>query len=594
MNRFFLSISLILFGLTSFAQQSEPNPLPKGLAPEEVPLIPSYTASRATASAGITNPPTFPVRTMAEWEEIDYLMVNWRSYVPIVREIIRHAVEEADVIVVCTDSNAVRNNLVANGIPVNRVHYLQNASNTLWIRDYGANTIYRDDVDSLMLVDWIYNRPRPQDDVIPDAVSNMLSLPLYSTTNAPNDLVHTGGNFHIDGLGTAFSSELILEENGPTGQFNQTNKTEAQIDSLMGMFMGIDRYIKMPVLPYDAIHHIDMHMRLLDEETLLVGEYPTGVADGPQIEANLQYVLSNFNSIWGTPYKVVRMQMPPDGSNMYPDQGPWWDPGEYRTYTNNVFVNKTLLVPVYEEQYDSTALRILREQLPGYKVVGIDCNSIIPASGALHCITRAIGSANPLLIAHQPLPNTNDTQNPYPVEAMIKHRDGIGSATLHYTTDTSQGYIAVPMTFTNMTDDTWTGFIPAQTSGSEVFYYVEAEATSGKTQVRPMPAPSGYWNFEVGSLVALEEGIANVWEMEPVFPNPARAITCIPVNSPVATQGRIVLVDLMGKEIQKIYEGEIPAGESKYFFFADKVAAGAYFVVMDGEMGRQTRKVMVR
>ena len=35
----------------------------------------------------------------------------------------------------------------------------------------------------------------------------------------------------------------------------------------------------MPTLPYDGIHHIDMHMKLLDEETLLVSEYPDGVAD---------------------------------------------------------------------------------------------------------------------------------------------------------------------------------------------------------------------------------------------------------------------------------------------------------------------------
>lgn len=36
--------------------------------------------------------------------------------------------------------------------------------------------------------------------------------------------------------------------------------------------MGIERYIKMQTLPYDGIHHIDMHMKLLDEETLLVGQ----------------------------------------------------------------------------------------------------------------------------------------------------------------------------------------------------------------------------------------------------------------------------------------------------------------------------------
>ena len=55
----------------------------------------------------------------------------------------------------------------------------------------------------------------------------------------------------------------------------------------MNKFLGVDRYIKMNTLPYDQIHHIDMHMKLLDEETLLVGQYPPGIADGPQIEANL-------------------------------------------------------------------------------------------------------------------------------------------------------------------------------------------------------------------------------------------------------------------------------------------------------------------
>ena len=52
--------------------------------------------------------------------------------------------------------------------------------------------------------------------------------------------------------------------------------------------MGISTYIKMETLPYDQIHHIDMHMKLLDEETILVGEYPEGKLMVPQIEANIE------------------------------------------------------------------------------------------------------------------------------------------------------------------------------------------------------------------------------------------------------------------------------------------------------------------
>ena len=110
-----------------------------------------------------------------------------------------------------------------------------------------------------------------------------------------------------------FSSNLILNEN--------SGKTEAQIDTIMRKYMGIKRYIKMTTLPYDQIHHIDMHIKLLDEETLLVGQYPAGVADGPQIETNLQYILNNFQTCYGRPYKVIRIPMPPNANGQYPDNG---------------------------------------------------------------------------------------------------------------------------------------------------------------------------------------------------------------------------------------------------------------------------------
>ena len=168
----------------------------------------------------------------------------------------------------------------------------------------------------------------------------------------------------------------------------------------------------MPVLPFDGIHHIDMHMKLLDESTLMVSEYPQGVADGPQIEANLQYVLSNVTTKWGTPFDVIRIPSPPEFGGGYPNQN-----GDYLTYSNAVFVNNTILLPTYYEQYDTTAIRVWEEAMPGYNVVGIDCDSpnedIISLSGAIHCITHSVGVADPLMISHLPLQDTEDTENSY-------------------------------------------------------------------------------------------------------------------------------------------------------------------------------------
>lgn len=368
--------------------------------------------------------------------------------------------------------------------------------NSIWMRDYGQHTVYGNEVDDRFLVDWIYNRPRYDDDVTPEDIASYFGLDLYSTTSAPYDLMNTGGNFMSDGFGTAFASELILEENsgGSTFWTSFPDHTESEIDNIMNLFMGIDNYIKMPMLPYDGIHHIDMHMKLLNEETLLVSEYPEGVADGPQIEENLNYVLNNFTTKWGTPFKVIRVPAPPQTNGLYPDQGGW-----YLTYTNSVFINETILVPTYYEPTDEIALNIYREALPGYNVVGIDCDgpgeAIIAASGAIHCITKAVGVDDPLLISYQCLNNTNDDQNDYTLNAYINHKTGINSARLYWKTDPQGAYSLVNMT--DQGSNIWTADIPTQSFGTTVYYYVEATANSGKVQVRPMTAPEGYKSFEV-------------------------------------------------------------------------------------------------
>lgn len=108
-----------------------------------------------------------------------------------------------------------KNTLGGAGIDwTTNITFVQDEFNSVWVRDYGPNTIYLNEVESLAFVDWIYNRPRPKDDVIPEAIAETLGLDIYCTTQLPTDLVHTGGNYMSDGMGTAFSSNLVLDENG--------------------------------------------------------------------------------------------------------------------------------------------------------------------------------------------------------------------------------------------------------------------------------------------------------------------------------------------------------------------------------------------
>ncbi len=546
--------------------------LPHWLTKEERLQLPNYLL-RNDGIRG-TDPPSFVPRASAEWEEIQGLTITWVDYIPILKQIVDYAQEECIVYIVCSDSTSVKNSLTSSTIPLTNVKFLEEGFNSIWCRDYGPWNIYKKDVEELSIVDWIYNRPRPKDDVIPSALADLSGLPIYETTAAPYDLVATGGNFMVDGHGTAFSSKLILEDNGPGNDFDATIKTEAEIDTILKKYMGINRYILMETLPYDEIHHIDMHMKLLDEETLMVGEFPEGVGDGPQIEENLQYVMDNYLNCFGRPYKVVRIPMVPS------DNGNYTPSAYYRTYTNSVIVNKTVIVPTYREEFDTTALRIYKESMPGYNIVPIDCDDpsalIIAALGAVHCITKEIASHEPIWISHAPLQNTFDAVSPYLIESKIKTSSGVSSATTYWTVDTSAGFNAEPMTA--IANDSFYAYIPAQAAGTQIFYYINAESVSGRNVSKPLTAPEGFWSFMVETATAAIDAEQTQAVLYDPYPNPSNGVVDIGLSLATTMNCKIIVRDVMGRLVQVISEGELTAGAHKFIFKPSNTTAGIYIV----------------
>ncbi|MEO1263895.1 MAG: agmatine deiminase family protein [Bacteroidota bacterium] len=551
---------LFIFLLSScflFAQNEE---LPHYLTDKEKAMLEWYEwTTPDNFSKSIQEPPPSPVRGMAEWEELEALVVTWRSYRTIIREIVRAAKEEVKVIITYDPSHwsfsynsqsAIESFLIDGGMNLDNIEFLSVPSTSVWSRDYLQNTVYADDVGDRYFIDWVYNRDRPEDDTLSYQIGEMLNTPVYSMTQSPTRLVNTGGNYMSDGMGTSFSSELVLEENDSNNVFGAGPHDEAAIDSIHKMFMGVDRYIKFETLPYDVIHHIDMHMHLLDEETIVFGEYPTGVADGPQIEANIQYLQDNHLSSFGTPYKIERIIQPPDFNGTYPNAG-----GSYRTYTNFVLVNNTMLLPFYEEQYDTIAQRFYEEFYPGVKVVGIDCNQMITALGALHCITKEVGVNDPLRIVHQRQADIedNDLWGDYEQTAIIQHRSGIEGAQLFWTTDTSAGYLPIDMSLIDATTDTWSAEIPHQPDGTTVYYFIESKASSGKTQVRPLAAPAGFYKFNVDNFVNSDSEEDRI-ELKEIYPNPASAITVIPIETSQIVKMRVELIDVVGNIVDLLFE----------------------------------------
>ena len=200
-----------------------------------------------------------------------------------------------------------------------------------------------------------YNRNRPNDDLIPEAIAANLNLDIYATSESPWDLMATGGNFMSDGMGTAFSSELIIEENSGGNAWNgqqYPNHSQDEINTILNEFMGIERYVLMEVLPWDEIHHIDftepydpgLRLGILRAVDQVTGDYPDlvvaregvyGCTQGPRLEtaAEIRRLFRDGCTIVGMtamPEAALarEMGMPYAGISVTVNPGPGLAPGE--------------------------------------------------------------------------------------------------------------------------------------------------------------------------------------------------------------------------------------------------------------------------
>jgi agmatine deiminase len=573
----YIFLIVLLFSTTLFFSQ-ENEVLPNNLTQNERGLLSQFQFR----SSQLSNPPTGSVRAAAEWEEVEYLVVTWQSaYQNILRQIVAAGVNECKVIITTQNQASVSSYLTANGISLTNVIFMNAPSNSIWIRDYAGNTIYSNDVGERALTDWIYNRPRPNDNIMPTAHAALVGIPIYVTNTGTNDLVNTGGNYMSDGLGNAFASELILDENATGNPYSVSAKTEEQIDNIMLNYMGISNYIKMSILPYDQIHHIDMHMKLLDEETLLVSRYPTGVADGPQIVSNINSILANYQSPFGTPYDIKWIDAPASTGGSYPDTG-----GSYRTFSNCVFVNKSILVPTYRPEVDAPALAYFQQLMPGYNIVGIDVDNsgenLIASLGAIHCITHTIGVADPLLIVHQPI-NQANAGTIVTINAMIKHNSGIQTATVFWRETGSTTFNQTPMTYVSAAN--WTATLSLPTSGVDVEYYIRGQAVSGKSLNRPIVAPNGYWTIDVQTLNA------NEWAYNHIsapYPNPTKDKVNFNLDQ---IQGKIdlTITNLLG---QRLAVQKIETGNGVITLDLNQDWKGTLLITFEGDFGKVTKKII--
>ena len=109
-----------------------------------------------------------------------------------------------------------------------------------------------------------------------------------------------------------------------------------------------------------------------------------------------------------------------------------------------------------------------------------------------------------------------------------------------------------------------------------------------------MTAPAGYWHFVMpeGGTSSNDIQLSQPITMS-VFPNPGKAITCIPVEFDQYQGGvRLELVDALGKS-WLLADEQVNGGSKKYFFHANTYPSGIYQIRLTTLAGAQTQTVVI-
>lgn len=310
-------------------------------------------------------PPTGAVRTQPEYARNRGLMIRWGSFIVELATIavaVTSGDPEARVFVVVSgpSQQASAASILGNaGADLARIEFVTAPTNSVWIRDYGPRFIEEDGAPAI--VDHVYNRPRPQDDDIPEAIASAWSLDRYDLP-----LVHGGGNFHLFGDGTALMTELVLDEN--------PGLSAADVEQLYADYQNLDLTI-VPGFPtsFDATRHIDMWLLPVRDRVAIVGEYSPGT---------------------GTPHTITEETvdlLESRGTTVHRVPG-WNAGGTHYTYANAVVLNKLVLVPSYSAYptQNAQALAVFAQAFPGRQIVPIDADDIVDYAGVFHCIVMHV------------------------------------------------------------------------------------------------------------------------------------------------------------------------------------------------------------
>ena len=422
-----------------------------------------------------TDPPTGTPRFVAEFEPMQGVMIRYPLGIP--TSLVVQLADNCHVycIVSASYQSSAQSSFQSAGVNMSNVTFVNAASDSYWVRDYGPWYIFED--RNPAIVDNVYNRPRPNDDNMSGVFASFWQIPMYGM-----NLQHTGGNMMEDGRGHGVSDNLVFQEN---------NNNETNVRNKMRDYLGIDPYHVTIDPQGDYIAHVDCWGKYLAPDKILIAQLPSTNSHAADYDAVANY-FATTNCCWGYPYRVYRVQEP-GGSTLAP-------------YTNSLILNKTVYVPMGSNStYNQQAIDVYQEAMPGYTIVGVTNNDYYTSwenTDALHCRTRGVMDFGMLFVDHRNVIfGEQEWQDSIAITSKFIAYSGQAlkqdSLLVYYSID-GGAYQTAHMTATGNPDE-YVGYIKGYQGESSIDYYVFGADESNRRYTQPVFAELDPHHFTMES-----------------------------------------------------------------------------------------------
>ncbi len=190
-------------------------------------------------------------------------------------------------------------------------------------------------------------------------------------------IVLEGGSVDVNGKGTLITTEqCLLNKNRNPGL------SKFDIENYLVEYFGVNNiiWLKGGITGDDTDGHIDDIARFVNPSTVLCA-YESNEEDENYNALNSNYeILRRSTDQDGNKLNIIKLPVP----RLFED-----DEGRLpASYTNFYIGNDLVLVPVFGDEKDNEALKIIQSVFPNRKAIGINCADLVFGLGTIHCISQ--------------------------------------------------------------------------------------------------------------------------------------------------------------------------------------------------------------